>query len=106
MGVIINSEKYKELCAEIEKLISAELEHPEDIEASYPKFIIMYEFFCLLRGEAFTAHRDPTPEFQKELYAIEDKIGKRVLQLKNSIPENSTKAKFHFDNMVSQNLKL
>ncbi len=57
MKYIIDSQTFISVCKEINKLIQGELENPKDIESDYPKLVVMYEFFRLLRGEAFTELR-------------------------------------------------
>lgn len=92
MNFIINSEDYKVLAKSIYKLILAELDNPEDIESVYPKLVIMYEFFRLIRGEAFINYREPTIGFQKEMYSMEDEILKKLQNIKKQIPRGSDKA--------------
>jgi len=41
----------------------------------------MYEFFRLIRGEAFYDFRPPTPNFQNELYKMERDILEKVKNL-------------------------
>ena len=106
MQYILNSQKYIELSREIYSLINAELDNVEDLGTIYPKLVIMYEFFRLIRGEAFTNFREPSPEFQKDLYEMEDKIFQKLKELKKKLPENDSKTKFYFENLISMGLKL
>jgi hypothetical protein len=57
----------------------------EDLAMDYPKLVTMYEFFRLLRGEAFVGRRPHTPEKQNEFYRMEDDIAKRIGELKKKI---------------------
>ncbi len=108
MNYIIDAKKYQELSKDIYSLINAELDTAtdKDIEILYPKLVIMYEFFRLIRGEAFTELREPASEFQKELYQMEESIFSKLKEVKSKVPENSSKAKFYFDNLVSEGLKI
>lgn len=106
MNTIIDSKTFTEVCNEINKLITAEIDNTADIEIAYPKLVIMYEFFRLLRGEAFTEVREPTPDSQKDFYEMEDKMLKKLLELKTKLPTDNAKAKYYFDNLISQELKI
>lgn len=106
MTPIIDANHYKELVTSLYQLILEEIKNPKDLEQQYPKFVVMYEFFRLLRGEAFIDLRELDHEFQKELYKMEDDLFNKVKELKESLPANSEKAKFHFDNLVSSGLKI
>lgn len=102
----MNAEEYKALVNSTYQLILKEISNPNDIEAQYPKFVIMYEFFRLLRGEAFTEVREHVGEYQKDIYAMEDNILKILTTLKTEIPEGSEKAKFNMENIISIGLKI
>ncbi len=102
----MNAEDYKKLVNSTYELILKEVSNPKDIEAQYPKFVIMYEFFRLLRGEAFLDIRESVGEYQKDLYTMEDKLFEMVSTLKEQIPEGSEKAKFNMENMVSIGLRI
>ena len=102
----MNEEEYKKLVNSTYELILKEISNPKDIESQYPKFVIMYEFFRLLRGEAFTNFREPVGEYQKDIYTMEDNIFKILVALKTQIPEGSEKAKFNMDNIISIGLRV
>ncbi len=102
----IDSKKYLEISNSLYFLIDSEMEKAEDIELLYPKLVIMYEFFRLIRGEAFTELREPTLEYQTELYKMEEALFTKLKELKSRIPANSSKARFYFDNLVSNGLKI
>lgn len=102
----MNAQEYKELVNSTYELILKEISNPKDIESQYPEFVIMYEFFRLLRGEAFLNFREPVGEYQKDIYAMEDNIFKILTTLKEQIPEGSEKAKFNMDNIISIGLQI
>lgn len=102
----MNKEEYKNLVEATYGLILNEYSNPTDLELQYPKFIIMYEFFRLLRGEAFYDQRDPVGEYQKEIYAMEDNLVKILLELKKQLPEDSDKVKVHMEEMISSGLRV
>lgn len=101
----IDLNKYREICYEINNLINAELESIENVETTYPKLVIMYEFFRLIRGEAFLDLREPDPAFQNELYGMEDQIFEKLKKIKDSI-QNKEYAKACYDNLISIGLRL
>jgi len=106
MNYLINASDYKNLVEKIYTLIKHEVSNPQDIEAQYPKLVIMYEFFRLLRGEAFVDIREPLGEGQSEIQRMEDEIFTMLEDIKSKIPQGSDKAKFHYDNMISLGLRL
>lgn len=95
MNYTTNSEDYKKICQEIYHLILDEYEKVEDIETQYPKFVIMLEFFRFLRGEAFTKYREPTPDFQKNLYQMEDNLTSILRELKTKLDPNSDRLSYN-----------
>lgn len=94
----IGSTEYKQLCGRLHELMITECDGVEDPEFQYPQIVLMYEFFRLLRGAAFTKLREPTPDFQKELYRMEDELGEKVKNIKSKI-KDSDKATFYLDIM-------
>ncbi len=104
MDFTIKNEDYIDLCKKIFTLIKKEIETATDAEAQYPKVFIMYEFFRLLRGEAFATTREPTPKFQKELYQMEDELHKELLNIKSQI-KNWEKCNHYIENL-QRDLKL
>ena len=94
MEAQMKSNEYKEFCLKAFTLISKEYEQLEDLEQQYPKLIIMCEFFRLLRGEAFTRFREPTPEFQTKLYKMEDILQSALDNFKKEV-ENSEKVQYN-----------
>lgn len=86
----------------IYSLISKEIENCDDdsLSGSYPKFIIMYEFFRLLRGEAFYNMRpEVIGTVQSKIYAMEDDILAKIKELKKKIDPTDSKTKFYIDSM-------
>lgn len=92
----LNSESYKNLVDQTYKLIMDEMEYyssPDrntDLSTMYPKFVVMYQFFRMLRGEAFVDVRPHTPEFQHEYYDMENKIRQKLEELKSKVDLDST----------------
>ncbi len=108
---IINSDEYKDIATKLFALIQTEIEDCESkdseaLEPLYPKLIVMYEFFRLLRGEAFLAHREPAPGFSADMYKMEDDIANRLKIIKTKIDPNSKRLKFYYDQLVSMFLKI
>ena len=62
-----------------------------DIPAAYPKFVIMYLFFRMLRGEAFMddpIFRPHTPEYQNRFYDMQNLIRERLEKLRSKLDPN------------------
>ncbi len=97
MNTKFSAENYKNFSRQLYDLIKSEFESVSDLESQYPKFIIMYEFFRMIRGEAFTELREPTPEFQKELYEMEKELKKITTKLKSELNPKSSKLQTHLD---------
>ncbi len=57
----------------------------------------MYEFFRLLRGEAFLEVRPQTPEHQSEFYQMEDNLRKKIKELSAKLDPKNPAIKFHLD---------
>lgn len=106
MNTQINTNEYEKLVVTLYELIQEEIKHTSDVEAQYPKLIVMYEFFRLLRGEAFVELREHDPELQKKMYEMENILFEKIKQIKETIPANSTKAKYLYDNMISIGLRI
>jgi hypothetical protein len=90
-------EEYIKLVTDIHNLILKDIDNSrkEDLEMLYPRLITMYEFFRLLRGEAFSESRPPTPEKQNSFYKMEDEIAKKIDEIKTKIDFNNDKTKFY-----------
>ena len=102
---IYTPEEYIDLVSKIHKLITSEMEevlNTEEIYMVYPKVVNMYEFFRLLRGEAFYKLRPPTPKKQREFYKMEDEIKKKLDQIKIRLDFNDEKVRFYIDEAQKQ----
>ena len=77
-----------DLVKKIYGLIMAEIDRTErekNYEEGYFKLVIMSEFFRMLRGEAFLGIRPSVGDEQKNLYRMQDEIGKRVEEIKEKV---------------------
>ncbi len=97
--------QYIQLSKQIFDLILGEIDllsknNSNDLAMVYPKFIIMYEFFRMIRGEAFFNIRPPTPGFQKQLYAMEDEIKKRLETVKKKLDLKDQRVQFYLQEMA------
>lgn len=104
---IYTPEEYVDLVSKIHKLIISEMEealNTEEIYMVYPRLVNMYEFFRLLRGEAFHNLRPPTPKRQTEFYKMEDEIMKKLDQIKGKLDFNDEKVKLYIDEAQKQYL--
>jgi hypothetical protein len=77
----------------------------QDLVALYPKIVVMYEFFRLIRGEAFTDFRPPTPDFQQSLIEKEGELEKILDQLKAKIDFKDQRTQSYIDQMLRPYLK-
>jgi len=100
----ITTPDYRSLVKSIFDMIISEIENVTDLEMQYPKLILMYEFFRLLRGEAFISIRPEHDEnLQKELYKLDDELFNKIKALK---PDTfSGRGKDYYDNMISIGLR-
>jgi hypothetical protein len=80
-------QEWYELTKKLYDLIILEMENvPEyELAVSYPKFLIMYEFFRLIRGEGFYSSRPPMLDLQREIYKMEDDLLKRLKELSKKL---------------------
>lgn len=95
-------EQWHALAIDIHNLIMDELDTlpSEWMPQAYPKLIVMYEFFRLLRGEAFMASRPSgLGESQRDLYAKEDGIAGRLKAIAENLDPNDASTKFYLDAM-------
>lgn len=87
----MTSEKYLDLVDKIHTLVITEIQKytytAKDPFEAYPKLVIMYEFFRLLRGEAFLDSRPHAlnSNDQKKFYEMEDEIRKSLDEVKNKV---------------------
>ncbi|MDP3764834.1 MAG: hypothetical protein Q8Q95_04445 [bacterium] len=73
---------------------------PDTLPELYPKLVAMYEFFRLVRGEAFNYSRPADMgNFQKEIYKMEDELKKHLKQLENKLDVDDEKTSYNLDLM-------
>jgi hypothetical protein len=103
MQKIYTPEEWHELAKSIYDLINSEIEsvQPEHLNQAYPKIIVMYEFFRLLRGEAFLDARTHggVDDIQPDLYAMEDALAKRLAEMRGKIDSHDGSTVYHLDQM-------
>lgn len=63
-------------------------ENEENLAIAYPKLVTMYEFFRMLRGEAFLDIRPSTPDHQKDYYHMEYSLQEKLDKLKTKLDPN------------------
>ncbi len=94
----MSEEKYISLAKDLYGLIIFEMKDIQnrniDISTTYPKLVIMYEFFRMIRGEAFLNSRPPTPNFQNDLYKMQADIESSLDQIKSTIDFSDEKLQF------------
>lgn len=95
-------EQWHAFVTDLFDLIMADFEvvSPEFLSQSYPKLVIMHEFFRLVRGEAFSGSRPRgLGDLQAELYAMEDILVQKLAVLREGLHPNDEKTKYHLDLM-------
>lgn len=98
--LIMNPKEYVIFATELHKLIISEMNKiysDEDLPQMYPKFVTMYEFFRLVRGESFMNSRPPIGDSQKDLYRMEDEIAQKLDEIKLKINPDDGKTKYYID---------
>lgn len=91
-----------DLAKDLYELILTEINNvsSETLPEIYPKLVVMYEFFRLVRGEAFQSARPPgIGEFQREIYKMEDDLAERLKQLENKLDAKDSKTLYYLDLM-------
>ena len=72
----------------------------KDLATQYPKLVVMYEFFRLIRGEAFFSSRPSTMvDYQPELYRMEDDIAKQLMPLEKRLDLRDPATGYALDTM-------
>ncbi|SRR5258708_425664 len=102
------AKEYVQLVTNIFNIIMFEMDRAEskaDIASTYPKLVIMYEFFRLLRGEAFQGVRPLTPQTQNTFYKQESQIARKLDIIKRKINLNDEKVKYYIEEMEKPYLK-
>lgn len=100
----MTAKKYEALVLSLYDLIKLEfgrvLKLPEEnLAMVYPKMVIISEFMSLLRGEAFSEIREPTPDFQEEMYRIEDEIRKLTDELASRLDRDDERTQYYLEQM-------
>lgn len=105
----MTSEDYIDLVGKIHALVTTEILQytytTKDPVTVYPKLVIMYEFFRLLRGESFTDLRPSVGEYQKRLYEMEDEIREALEKVKEKIDFNDERVQYNIDQVLKPYLK-
>lgn len=76
-----NSQSWYDLAKDLYELILADINDTpvEYFPEAYPNFVVMYEFFRLVRGHAFNSSRPGgLGELQKEVYRMENHLIERL----------------------------
>jgi predicted alternative tryptophan synthase beta-subunit len=95
-----NPQNWYNLTKDLYELILAEIDNvsSDTLQETYPKLVVMYEFFRLVRGEAFhSARPSDIGEFQKEIYKMEDSLAERLKQLERKLDTKDSKTSYHLD---------
>ncbi len=82
------------------ELISVEIENTSDgsLPEVYPSFIVMYEFFRLLRGEGFHGTRPSCiGQEQKEIYRLGDTLLGKLKEKAKKLNPRDDKTIFHLN---------
>ena len=106
---IKQEDSYYNLVKNVFSLIAEELtacqteEKINDLSTIYPKLVVMYEFFRLLRGEAFIEHRrqyhSPMTLHQKEFYDMENQLKESLDILKGRLDPQDDRTNFNVKQM-------
>lgn len=101
MGESFTKEQWIEYIKFTHRLIIAEFDSSteEQLPMQYPKLIVMYNFFRLLRGESFQEQRPSVGELQDEFYKMEHEIEVRLIEFRNKIKKDDDRTKFYLDEM-------
>ena len=87
----MDKEDYRNLVVNTYKLIIEEINYysssdrSNDLASIYPKLVVMYQFFRMLRGEAFSDVRPHTPKYQHDYYDMENNIRQKLEELKSKV---------------------
>lgn len=95
-------QNWYDLAKDLYDLILTEINNvsSDTLPEVYPKLVVMYEFFRLVRGEAFH-HARPAGirEFQKEIYKMEDNLAECLKQLESKLDAGDSKISYYLDLM-------
>ncbi len=93
-------EDWYQFAKNLHELILSEMgsTSPNFLPEVYPKIIIMYEFFRLVRGESFHSIR-PTGlgNFQKEIYRMEGELTEKLKELEKNLGLGNERVLFYLD---------
>lgn len=95
-------ENWYDVAKNLYKLIVFEINNVSDIDLpeTYPKLVVMYEFFRLFRGEAFySARPHGIGEYQGEIYKMEDVILAKLKDAKKKLDPADSKTAYHLELM-------
>ncbi len=84
------------------EIIRADMESAssEDLPQLYPQLIIMYEFFRLVRGEAFYSTRPSgLGDNQQKLYQMEDDLSRQLKQLRERLNPKDGRTAYYLNLM-------
>lgn len=92
----MNEDEYSDLVKKTYKLIIDEMRMSEtgDWAHYFPNLMVMYEFFRMLRGEAFNETRPSVPEKQQEFYRMEEKIRQALEELSKRVDFEDERLKY------------
>ena len=77
----------------------------KSLSSQYPKFVVMHEFFRLLRGEAFLfggVRKELLDGEQKKLYDMEDNIARKLQSIKKTLNSNDPSTRHYIEEMKRQ----
>ena len=100
----MSSEEYVSLVKQNYDLIISEFDHylslrkPDALAQVYPKLVILYQYFRLLRGEGFSL-RPGVGEEQQNFYAMENEIKMKLKIVKEQLNPNDQRTKYYIDEM-------
>lgn len=99
---LYSPQKWYGLAKDLYELILGDINNvsTDALPETYPKLVIMYEFFRLVRGEAFDTVRPlGVGKFQKEIYRMEDDLAERLKQLEKKLSAEDGQTSYHLDLM-------
>lgn len=86
---------YTIISEEMEQISSLKI---DDLQMVYPKMVIMYEFFQLVRGESFLNTRKPgIGKEQKDLYRMENNLLHKLDSLKQKLDPKNKRTSFYIE---------
>lgn len=98
-----NPREWFRFAKDVYVLLSKEMEDAlksSDLPLMYPKLVVGYEFFRLVRGEAFHAQRPAgLGDHQKEIYRMEEKMWEKLGECRSRLDPADDRTKFHLDEM-------